>query len=144
MDELKQIIAELEKRATEITDEERQKIGAERLEKTTQLMVMLKEIKEIKENTRYDEEERLKRYEEDKVAYDELKSEGFDPFARNHMPNNLARMIVGELCKPSLLKEEVELLSSSSGQEKYEGRLVRENKANRAVFGGGPGIFRRG
>jgi hypothetical protein len=95
------------------------------------------------EPIRLDQEEYSKRREEDKVAYDELKSEGFDPFARNHMPNNLAQMIAGELCKPSLLKEEVELLSSSSGQEKYEYRLIMEAKANRAVFGDGPGIFRR-
>ena len=79
----------------------------------------------------------------EEVAYEELKADGFDPFCRGHMPPDLARMIVGELCKDSLLKEEIRLLQSPLGQSYMFMRLFKDDVAKAAIQKGGGGIFRR-
>ena len=81
--------------------------------------------------------------EEEKIAYEELKNEGFDPFCNGHMPPDLARMIVGELCKDSLLKEEISLLRDEEGQAYMFMRLFKDDVAKAAIQKGGGGIFRR-
>ena len=82
--------------------------------------------------------------EEEKIAYEELKADGFDPFCSGHMPPDLARMIAGELCKDSLLKEEIRLLGDEAGQAYMFMRLFKDDKAQAAIQKGGYGIFRRG
>lgn len=79
----------------------------------------------------------------EKLAYEELKSDGFDPFCSGHMPPSLARMIAEELCKDSLLAEEIRLLRDKDGQAYMLKRLLKDDVAKGAIQKGGGGIFRR-